>query len=119
MFRFQKLNIWQRASLIASRVYRVTQSFPENERFGLTSQMRRAAVSIAANIAEGSGRASDLEFARFVDIAYGSLMEVLSHSSIACEQGFLSPDVREELFATAEELARMMSGLRNRLLRER
>lgn len=116
MFRFQKLDVWQKASNLASRIDQLTRAFPDNERFGLTSPMRRAAVSIAANIAEGSGRSSDVVFARFLEMAYGSLTEVLSHSSIACDQGFLPSGQREELFSSAEELARMMSGLRARLL---
>ncbi|MCA9077615.1 MAG: four helix bundle protein [Planctomycetaceae bacterium] len=83
MFRFQKLDVWQRAIRLSNRVYELTKTFPNEERFGLTSQMRRTAVSIAANIAEGSGRVSDRDFARFLEIAYGSLMETLSHAVIA------------------------------------
>jgi four helix bundle protein len=78
--------------------------------------MRHSAVSVAANIAEGSGRSSDVEFSRFLDIAYGSLTETLSHATIACDQSFLAADLRDELFSAADEIARMLSGLRTRLL---
>ncbi|HUG67147.1 MAG TPA: four helix bundle protein [Pirellulaceae bacterium] len=117
MFRFEKLDVWQRAIAFADRVYEVTQTFPGDERFGLTSQMRRAAVSISSNIAEGSGRSSDKDFAHFVEIAYGSLMEVVSQGQIAVRQSFLKTASHDELYLHAEELARMLSGLRNSLLR--
>jgi four helix bundle protein len=77
--------------------------------------MRRAAVSISANIAEGSGRNSDRDFARFVEIAYGSLMEVVSHGYVAQNQSFLSNDSMTGLVQQAEELGRMLSGLKSRL----
>jgi four helix bundle protein len=112
MFRFEKLEAWQMAIELAERVYKATNRFPDNERFGLTSQMRRAAVSISSNIAEGSGRASDSGFARFLEIAYGSLMEIISQSQIAKLQGFLKPAEHEELYKGAERLARVLSGLR-------
>ncbi len=117
MFRFEKLEVWQRAIAFADRVYEVTRAFPGDERFGLTSQMRRAAVSISSNIAEGSGRSSDKDFAHFVEIAYGSLMEVVSQGRIAMRQSFLPTEAHDELYQHAEELARMLSGLRNSLLR--
>lgn len=83
MFGFEQLEVWQKAIEFANRVYDITQSFPSDERFGLTSQMRRAAVSIPSNIAEGTSRGSNRDFARFVEIAYGSLMETVSHAHIA------------------------------------
>jgi four helix bundle protein len=112
MFRFEKLEAWQMAIELAGRVYELSSRFPDNERFGLTSQMRRSAVSISSNIAEGSGRASDSDFARFLEIAYGSLMEVVSQSQIAVIQGFLKRDDYGELYKRAERLARVLSGLR-------
>lgn len=115
MFRFEKLEVWQKAIEFADRVYAVTREFPNDERFGLTSQMRRAAVAVSSNIAEGSGRVSDKDFGRFIEISYGSVMEVLSQAEIAKRQGFLPEDVRNELNQKAEELARMLSGLRTKL----
>ena len=78
MFRFEKLDAWNRAMEWARAVYGVTASFPADERFGLTSQRRRAAVSVPSNLAEGSGRSSNAEFARFVEMTYCSLMEAAS-----------------------------------------
>ena len=77
MFNFEKLEVWQKAIDFADLVYSPTQSFPADERFGLTNQMRRAAVSISSNIAEGSSRTSKTDFARFLEIATGSVFEVL------------------------------------------
>jgi len=116
MFRFEKLDVWQLAVELADKVYRFTKVFPADERFGLTNQMRRAAVSISSNIAEGSGRVSDKDFARFVEISYGSLMEVVSQAAIAHRQHFLAKEVYEDIYSDSEELARMLSGLRTTLL---
>jgi four helix bundle protein len=115
MFRFEKLEVWHRAVRHAGDIYKVTKEFPSDERFGLTSQMRRAAVSVAANIAEGSSRASDADFARFIEIAYGSLMEVVSHASIAKLQGLLSAEANDAIYRESEELSRILSGLRSSL----
>lgn len=117
MFRFEKLKVWEKGIQFADVIYAVTKSFPDDERFGLTSQMRRAAVSVSSNIAEGSGRSSDKDFAHFVQIAYGSLMEVVSQSRIAIRQSYM-PDARgDEIKQLAEELARNVSGLRSSLLK--
>ena len=112
MFRFEKLEVWQRSVDFASSIYEMTAQFPSDERFGLTSQMRRAAVSISSNIAEGSGRGSDAYFARFTQIAYGSLMEVVSQIRIALRQEFVNRETHDKLVQQAEQLARMLSGLR-------
>ena len=116
MFRFEKLDVWQRAIEYAQRVYAATKSFPADERFGLTNQMRRAAVSVSSNIAEGSGRVSDADFARFLEIAYGSLMEVVSQSTIAARLEYLPRESFDWIYRESEELARMLSGLRTKLV---
>lgn len=115
MFRFEKLDAWQYAVDLADVIYQVSRSFPSDERFGLTNQIRRASVSISANIAEGSGRISDRDNLRFVEIAYGSLMEVVSHATIAHRQKFLSDDSHQDIYQRADRLARILSGLRNKL----
>lgn len=97
-------------------MYAVSARFPSEERFGLTSQMRRAAVSISSNIAEGSIRSSSTEFARFVEIAYGSLMELVSQAHIAKRQAMLLSEDFQDLYERAERLSRMMSGLRASLI---
>jgi four helix bundle protein len=115
-FNFEKLDVWGRAVALADLAYRVTREFPDAERFGLTSQLRRAAVSVSANIAEGSSRASRGEFARFVEIATGSLFEVVSLAKVANRQGFLPDAAYQEIYAAAAEQVRMLSGLRRSLL---
>jgi len=115
MFRFEKLEVWRKAVDFAHRVYDVTARFPAEERFGLTGQMRRAAVSISSNVAEGSGRASHKDFAHFVEIAYGSLMEVVSQVQLAARRALLKQTDRDDMYAKAEELARMLSGLKTSL----
>lgn len=115
MFRFEKLDVWQKAIVFADTIYSTTAAFPTDERFGLTNQMRRASVSVSSNIAEGSGRSTNPDFTRFVEIAYASVMEVVSQCYIAHRQTILT----NEQFATvkhqADELARMLSGLRSSL----
>ncbi|MBI3465367.1 MAG: four helix bundle protein [Planctomycetes bacterium] len=112
MFGFEKLEVWQLAIEFADQVYAQTAGFPTDERFGLTSQMRRAAVSVSANIAEGSGRGSKQDFARFLEIAYGSLMEVVSQTHIAFRREMLAQAEFRSLGQQADRLARMLSGLR-------
>jgi four helix bundle protein len=116
MFGFEKLEVWRKAIEFADVVYATTRHFPADERFGLTNQMRRAAVSISSNIAEGSGRISRKDFARFVEIATGSLFEVISQAYIGRNQGFLTEEQFETLYVSAEEQGRMLSGLRRSLL---
>ena len=116
MFNFEKLEVWQKAIDFADLIYNKTRAFPSDERFGLTNQLRRAAVSISSNIAEGSSRSSKCDFARFVEIATGSVFEVVSQAFIAQPQSFLSEDQFREIYADAEELSRMLSGLRKSLL---
>ena len=118
MFGFEKLEVWQKAIEFADMIYSITKAFPADERFGLTNQRRRAAVSISSNIAEGSGRVSRKDFVRFLEIATGSLYEVVSQSFISRNQGFLSRDDFEILYSAAEEQGRMLSGLRRSMMPE-
>ena len=115
MFNFEKLEVWKKAIDFADFVYSITKAFPDDERFGLTSQMRRAAVSISSNIAEGASRFSRDDNARFLEIASGSLFEVVSQSFIAARQNLLSENDRLRLYQAAEEQSRMLSGLRRSL----
>ena len=115
MFNFEKLEVWQKAINFADLVYAVTRQFPDDERFGLTNQMRRAAVSVSSNIAEGSSRASQNDFSRFIEIAAGSIFEVVSQCNIGLRQGLLAQDQYHQLYAAAEELSRMLSGLKKSL----
>ena len=116
MFKFEKLNVWQKAIDFADLVYSKTKSFPSEERFGLTNQMRRAAVSVSSNIAEGSARVSDADFARFVEIVTGSLFEVVSEATVAKRREFVSNESFSVIYKAAEEQGRMLSGLRRTLV---
>jgi len=116
MFNFEKLETWQEAIDFADQVYELTSEFPPDERFGLTNQMRRAGVSISSNLAEGTSRSSRPDFARFVEIASGSLFEVVSQSFISRRRGFLAEQQFQRLYAAAEKQGKMLSGLRNSLL---
>jgi four helix bundle protein len=116
MFNFEKLETWHKAIAFADLVYEVTRNFPGDERFGLTNQMRRAAVSISSNIAEGSARNSKNDYARFLEIAAGSLFESVSQSFVSRRQGFVSEADFNKLYAAAEEQGKMLSGLRRSVL---
>lgn len=116
MFGFERLDVWHKAIQFADLVYSLTRSFPTEERFGLASQMRRAAVSVSANLAEGTSRVSKMDFARFVEIATGSLFEVVSEATISKRQGLLSEENCRLIYGAAEEQGRMLSGLRASLL---
>jgi four helix bundle protein len=108
-----KLRAFELADRLALLVYQRTKSFPRDECFGLTAQMRRAAVSIASNIVEGSARNSAADYIRFLDIAYGSVCEIEYQISLACRLGFLpEPD---ELTSLSNETARVLNGLINSL----
>jgi four helix bundle protein len=115
MFNFEKLEVWREAVDFADLVYAFTRRFPDSERFGLTNQMRRAAVSISSNIAEGSSRSSRTDFTRFIEIATGSLFEVISQANIAKRQGFLPEADFKNLYSVCEKQSKMLSGLRRSL----
>jgi four helix bundle protein len=116
MFNFEKLEVWQKAIDFADLVYTETRVFPSEERFGLTNQLRRAAVSISSNIAEGSSRSSKTDFARFTEIAAGSVFEAVSQAFIARRQSFFAEEQFRNIYADAGQLSRMLSGLRKSLL---
>jgi four helix bundle protein len=110
MFNFEKLDVWNEAIAFADLIYSVNRRFPDDERFGLTTQMRRAAVSISSNLAEGSSRVSRADFARFVEIATGSLFEVVSQTTIGKRQGFISESDYAAVYTAAEKQSKMLSG---------
>jgi four helix bundle protein len=114
-FRFYDLDVWRKAIDYANDIYDVTARFPDDERFGLTSQLRRGSVSISSNVAEGSGRSTNKDFARFVEIAYGSTMETVSQLCVALKREYLPREDFDRLTQTADDLARMLSGLRKSL----
>ncbi|MGZ4818798.1 MAG: four helix bundle protein [Terriglobales bacterium] len=109
---YRQLYVWQKAKKLAGDVYRETANFPRTEIYGLTSQIRRSAVSIPANIAEGQGRLTRGEFKQFLGHARGSLLELETHLAIACDLGFLIVRNYEVIDRSCYELL----GLLNRLL---
>ncbi|MBL9210333.1 MAG: four helix bundle protein [Opitutaceae bacterium] len=115
MFNFEKLGVWQKSVVLAELVYSQTKSFPVDERFGLTNQMRRAAVSISSNLAEGCSRHSKADFRRFVEMATGSTFELVAQARIARQQNFLEIAEHDRLYEAALEIVRMLTGLRHSL----
>jgi len=109
----EKLDVWIRAVDFVVAVYTATNEFPSDERFGLTSQIRRAAVSVPANIAEGAARKTAKEFLQFLSIAQGSSSEVETELLIALKLGFLTKENYEELMQEIESIGRMLIGLSN------
>ena len=116
---FRDLKVWQKAIELVTKVYRFTRAFPSDERFGLTSQLRRAAVSVTANIAEGSGRSTNGEFANGLSVARGSAKEVATLSEVAFRLGFLTEGTSRETADEAEEISRMIYGLQQKLRRRK
>jgi four helix bundle protein len=110
-FRFQKLDVWQQARLLNKQIYQLTGSFPSHETYALTSQIRRASISVSSNIAEGSGRNSDTDFAHFLEIAFGSLMEVISQLFLALDQGYITQLQMDEIAVEADVLASQLVAL--------
>ncbi|SCW70543.1 four helix bundle protein [Mucilaginibacter sp. NFR10] len=107
MHNLKELKIWQKAIDLAVLVYKATVNYPADERFGLTSQIRRAAVSIPSNIAEGAGRNSNKEFCHFLGIANGSSYELQTQLVISNKLGLLKDDVLNDLLKQIEELQKM------------
>jgi four helix bundle protein len=111
-YSFEKLEVWKKAKELAVKLYAVTSLFPQEEKFGIVSQIRRAAVSVASNIAEGSSRTSTKDQAHFSQIAFGSLMEVLCQTTIANELEFLPNEDMADFRQRIDEVARMLNSLR-------
>ena len=115
MQRYADLKVWQRSHALVLEVYRLTSTFPGDERFGLTSQLRRAASSVPSNIAEGSKRAHRKDYARFLNIAEGSAAELEYFVILARDLGFLERERSVGVLAEIDELARMIYALRQRV----
>jgi len=111
-FSFEKLDVWQIARKFTKEIYRISSCFPDEEKFGLTSQIRRAAVSVSSNIAEGSSRRSGIEQARYTEIAYGSLLELLNQLILAGDLNFISENEINVQRPVIEELVNKLYKLR-------
>jgi four helix bundle protein len=115
MRNYEDLHVWQKAHVLTLAIYKATQCFPKEERFGLTSQIRRSSASVGANLAEGCGRRSDGEMARFVHIAMGSGAELSYHLRLARDLDLLSSASSEHLRSDLNEVMRMLSSLSQKL----
>ena len=108
---FRQLKVWGKAHQLALAIYKATANFPKEELYGLTSQIRRASISVPTNIAEGCGRNTDADFARFVQIAMGSASEVEYQLLLAHDLNFLSEESYTKLHSETEEIKRMLASL--------
>ncbi len=108
---YRDLNAWRKAMDLVELVYAATRSWPKDEMYGLTNQIRRAVVSIPSNIAEGQGRGPSKEFLHYLRIARGSLLEVETQALIAQRLGYLQADVAEHLLSNTDKVIRLISGL--------
>lgn len=115
MHRFKELEIWKKSRLFCSQIYNETASFPQEEKFGIINQLRRASVPIPSNIAEGSSRSSNKDFARFLEIAIGSTYEVETQLLISADLGFINEEKVRELAELLEEIIKMTSRFRSSL----
>jgi four helix bundle protein len=116
---FKNLEVWKKSHHLALSTYAITIDFPKHELYGLTSQVRRAAASIPANLAEGCGRSNDGDFHRFVQNAMGSTTEVEYHFLLARDLGLLSPETHRKVDVQIQQLKRMLVGLNRKIEIER
>ena len=112
LYSFEKLDVWQRSRVLVFMIYKQTKTFPNDERFGLISQLRRASVSVSSNIAEGSGRTSFKEQARFSEISFGSLIEVLNQLILSNDLEYVSENELNEFRAIIEEIGNKINSLK-------
>ncbi|UOK41554.1 MULTISPECIES: four helix bundle protein [Flavobacterium] len=115
MHQFKELGIWKKSRVFCSDIYSITASFPNEEKFGLTNQLRRASVSIPSNIAEGSSRNSNKDFSRFLEIAIGSAYEIETQLIIPSDLGFIDSEKLVLLSNQLNEIIKMISKFRSTL----
>ena len=113
--KYNDIRVWQEAMDLVTEVYRVTRGFPAEEKFGLASQMQRAAVSVPSNIAEGQGRKSTRAYTNHLSIAFGSLMELETQIQIALRLAYAAEDDATQLLAKTNDVSKMLSALKNSL----
>lgn len=115
MHNFRKLDIWTKSMNLVTEIYQLTNTFPTQERFGLMSQMQRAAVSIPTNIAEGSAKTSNRDFARFLEMSIGSLLELETELTITLNLNYIDSLIFEDIQTKIIELQKMITGFKNKL----
>ena len=116
--QYSDLGVWQKAMNLVEAIYQLTRTFPNEERFGLISQMQRAAVSIPSNIAEGYGRKSTKAYINYLSISYGSLLELETQIQIGCRLQYLDRTTMDNLLVQTNEVGRMLNGLQQSLTRQ-
>lgn len=116
MKSYKELTVWQKSITLCEKIYRITESFPKHELYGLTSQIRRSCVAVPSNIAEGQRRGHKAEYVQFLRIAYGSASELETQLLIANNIGYLSKEKYQELNNLLEEILKMLNKLLNVLL---
>lgn len=119
MFSYESLEIWQLAIIYAKKIYLITGSFPTTEQLGLISQLRRAAISVSANIAEGSGATTLKDKLKYLDIAIKSALETTSEIQLSLELGFIDNLTRNQLYEDAEKIIRKIRAFKKTLLDKR
>lgn len=117
-YSFEKLEVWNDARNLVKMIYLQTDNFPEKERFGLSSQMQRAAVSIVSNITEGVSRSSVKEKIRFVELAYGSLMELYCQLYVSVDLDYLTPDTFTLIKAEIDKIANKANALKRSFIKQ-
>lgn len=115
MHNYKNLKIWQLSRILVKVVYELTTYFPSNEQYGLTSQIRRAVISIPANIAEGSGRGTDKDFSRFLDIAISSSFELETELTLATDLNYISNEQCTPVLNQIQEIQKMIFGFKEKL----
>lgn len=118
VYSFEKLEVWKEAIVLVNLVYKITENFPSEEKFGLTSQLKRATVSIASNLAEGTSRKTKKDKAHFTTMSFSSTMEVLNQLIISKDLGFVSEDHYTLARLKIEKITNMLNALRNYQLTE-
>ncbi len=116
MHNFRELKIWQKSRALVKQIYLITKNFPQEEQYGLTTQIRRAVISIAANVAEGCGRQTDKELSRFLDIANGSAFELETLLLLAQDLKYIDTDSIRSTILIIQEIEKMIFNLKNKLL---
>jgi len=119
LYSFEKLEVWQLGRKLTKNIYKISRNFPDDERFGLTSQIRRASVSVTSNIAEGSSRQSGKEQARYTEMSFGSLLEILNQLIVAFDLEYISEATINKERPLIEEVGNKLNKLRESQLRKK
>lgn len=115
MHRFKDLEIWKLSRIFCSQIYKITSTFPDSEKFGLTNQLRRAAISVPSNIAEGCSRISNKDFSRFLEISIGSIYEIETQLLIAFDLGYVNKEELDDLINELDKIIKMTAKFRSTL----